>query len=367
MESAKGLVGSVRLWQFRNYADLSVDLAEGFNIVSGPNAQGKTNFLEAINLLATTRVLRGQKDGEAILDGTVSASVSAELDGGRTSICIELGHGKRKRALLNGMAQPRASDLIGRLPCVCVTAEDLAIVRGEPSDRRLFLDLEMCSYSASYLQHFTTYKRALEQRNALLRLAREAFVADESFEVWETQLALHGSALRAARDSFVEALTAPAKAAHDFLGDGESIGLEYQRHDSAIEPHDLEAALRESRATDIHRGGTSVGPHRDDLRIDVANREARLFGSQGQQRTAVIAIKMATLDRARSQLGSAPILLLDDILSDLDAIRRRRLVQWVLANSSQAVLTCTEPTAAGEEFLARSRVFEVREGAMRTL
>lgn len=360
-----GAVDSIELRNYRNYDALRLSLSHGFNIVAGPNAQGKTNLLEAMALLATTRVLRGQRDSEAILEGATSASVSAELDGGRTSVAIELVPGKRKRALLNGMALPRASDLIGRVPCVCVTAEDLAIVRGEPSDRRLFLDLELCSYSASYLQHFATYKRALEQRNALLRQARDGFVPDESFEVWEQQLADRAVAIRSARQAFVAQMAPRAAEAQQFLGEGERLSVAYDLNDEAGSADETLSELARTRASDIHRGGTSIGPHRDDLRIEVSGKAARLFGSQGQQRTAVIAIKMATLERAREQIGRPPLLLLDDILSDLDATRRVRLVEWVLAKAGQAVLTCTEPTAAGDDFLARARVFEVMAGKIR--
>ena len=362
-ENAGG-VSSAELTNFRNYVSLSVELDPGFNVVAGPNAQGKTNFLEALYLLSTTRLLRGQRDAEAVLDGYSQASVTAELKGGRTQVGIVLEAGVRKRASLNGLKLPRASDLIGRLPCVCISSLDLAIVRDEPSDRRLFLDLELSALFPAYLRHLAIYKRALEQRNALLRESRESMLQAELFETWEEQIASAGSALRQARVSYVSDLSPLASERHGWMGEGEQLSLIYVPKDESWSADDLRAALERSRSQDVARGGTGVGPHRDDLSIQVSGREARLYGSQGQQRTSVIALKLATLEIGREKWGYSPLLLLDDILSDLDERRRALLVEIVLKTAGQTVLTCTEAAAAGPGILERSRVFEVRNGTM---
>ncbi len=364
-ESFSGLVDSVDLRAFRNYAELCIDLDPGFNVIAGPNAQGKTNFLESLYLLSTTRLLRGQKDSEAIRDGSAQATVTAELNGGRTQISISLEAGTRKRALLNGLKLPRAADLIGRLPCVCISSLDLCIVRDEPSDRRLLLDIELSALYPSYLRNLATYKRAIEHRNALLRDSREWMRPAEEFETWEEQIAASGSALREARQSYIDELSPIAAERHGLMGDGESLKLGYVQNDPAVETDSLREALAQSRAQDVHRGGTGVGPHRDDLSILIADREGRLYGSQGQQRTSVIALKLATLELIRQKLGAPPLLLLDDILSDLDERRRALLVELVLGQAGQTVLTCTEASAAGPDILARARVFEVFAGAIR--
>lgn len=360
-------VATVDLASFRNYASLSVALDPGFNVIAGPNAQGKTNFLESLYLLSTTRLLRGQRDAEAVLDGSDSSSVTAELIGGRTQLSIVLEAGIRKRASINGLKLPRASDLIGRLPCVCISSLDLAIVRDEPSDRRLFLDLELSALYPAYLRHLATYKRAVEQRNALLRDSRETPQSPELFETWEEQIAFSGAALRQARTSYVGELSPIAKDRHGLMGDGETLNLDYQPKDEAWSADELREGLARTRSYDIGRGGTSVGPHRDDLLIEVGGREARLYGSQGQQRTSVVALKLATLELGRQKLGAPPLLLLDDILSDLDERRRSLLVELVLGQAGQTVLTCTEAAAAGPDILARARVFEVKAGTMRSL
>jgi DNA replication and repair protein RecF len=357
-------VGKVNLEGFRNYALLEVDLAQGFNILQGENAQGKTNFLEALHLLATTRLLRGIRDAEAILEGETRAICKAELTATHTSVSITLERGIRKRAQLNGMSLPRASDLLGRLPCVCSSLADMPIVAGEPGERRLFLDLELSQLHPAYLQHLTLYKRALEQRNALLKASQDGVRPSELFDPWEDQIARHGAGLRAYRIKFVEALGPHAESVHGHLGAGESLRIGYSPKDEGMEVDTLREALASQRFRDIQRGSTSVGPHRDDMAIQVGEREARLYGSQGQQRTAVLALKMGTLMLGAEERGTPPLLLLDDILADLDEGRRGRLIEWVIAHAGQAVLTCTEIDSVGREIRGRAKLFRVSGGAI---
>jgi DNA replication and repair protein RecF len=355
-------VEAVNLRHFRNYERLELSLDEGFHVVAGPNAQGKTNFLEALYLLSSTRLLRGSRDGDAIFEGESRATLNAQV--GPTTVGLVLEAGTRKRAFLNGLGLPRAADLIGRLPCVCVSSLDLPIVRGEPSDRRLFMDLELSQVSASYLRHFTMYKRALEQRNALLKQAQESFVAAESFEPWELPLGHHGAALRALRREFIRDLEAHASAIHGLLGDGELLQLRYEPNDPAETEAEMIAQLAEKRNVDIHRKSTTLGPHRDELKIVVEGREARVFGSQGQQRSALLALKLATLLLLKDRLGETPLLLMDDILSDLDESRRGHLTQWVVDHAAQAVLTCTEVSAVGAAVTDRARILTVKGGVI---
>ncbi len=352
----------VTLDRFRNYAHLEVDLSPGFNVMAGPNAQGKTNFLEALYLLATTRLLRGQKDAEAVLEGEQSAKVSAELLSANTEVSITLERGIRKRAAVNGLGLPRAADLIGRMPAVSVSSADLAIVRGEPADRRMFLDLELSGLHAAYLRHLTLYKRALEQRNALLRDSREFTRPASAFEPWEVQIAHHGTGLRHARELYTANLAPSAKSTHNEMSAGETLHIAYVLKDEVDTEEGLLQALQATRNVDVARGGTSVGPHRDDLLIEVGGRDARLYGSQGQQRTAVISLKLAAMEHAREQLGGPPLLLLDDIFSDLDLRRRGLLVERVGGLSGQAVLTCTEAESAGKALLNEASVFRVLSG-----
>ncbi len=353
------------LSDFRNYGHAAVELVAGFNVISGPNAQGKTNLLEAIYLLSTTRLLRGQRDAEAVRSGCATARAEGRLLGSTTTISVDLAAGVRKRAALNGLKLPRAADLIGRLPSVCVSTLDMEIVRGEPTERRLFLDLELCALYPAYLRHLTHYKRALDQRNALLKDSREWMRPPEDFEVWEQQLAEHGWELREHRRTYLSELAPFLGESHAYVGAGETLTALYEQRDEATSRESSTELLERSRSGDVGRGSTSIGPHRDEIAVQIDSREARLYGSQGQQRTAVIALKMATLEVARQELGATPILLLDDIFSDLDSHRREHLVKWVMERAGQAVLTCTEASAVGPEILKRAKVFEVKAGEIR--
>ncbi|MEZ0326090.1 MAG: DNA replication/repair protein RecF [Fimbriimonas sp.] len=355
-------VSSVSLDGFRNYRRLDLDLSSRFNVLSGRNGQGKTNFLEALYLLATTRLLRGQRDIEAILEGMDRAVVTAELDPSATRISVIIEKGARKKALLNNLGLPRASDLLGRLPCVSVSSADMEIVRGEPSERRLFLDLELSSLFPSYLRHLSHYKRALEQRNALLKDSREFQRPAAMFEPWEEQLAEHGVAMRESRQDFVTRLAPRMSRLHAQMGGGEHVGALYVARDEATDRATMLEMLASSRQQEIARGSTIIGPHRDDVQIDISERDGRLYGSQGQQRTAVIALKLATLEVSRQELGIPPLLLLDDIFSDLDESRRALLVDVVLENAGQVVLTCTEASAAGPRILDQAKLFSVNAG-----
>jgi DNA replication and repair protein RecF len=202
------------------------------------------------------------------------------------------------------------------------------------------------------------YKRALEQRNALLKSAQDGFVDDEAFEAWEVHLSSHGEELRRHRREWVASIAPDVVAAHAELGGGERVSLAYLQHDEG----GLAPALATGRAEDVRRGFTGPGPHRDDLLIEVEGSAARPFGSQGQQRTVVIALKLAVLESAASVLGLPPVLLLDDVFSDLDQGRRARLVERALRLGGQAFLTCTEREQAGVELVGRSKLFRVVSG-----
>jgi DNA replication and repair protein RecF len=353
---------TIAVTNFRLLKTAEVRLNPGFNVLVGANAQGKTSLLEALNLVSTTRLLRGRREQEAIRDGEGDASVSVTLAESLTQLSIHISRTAKKRASLNRASLPRAADLLGRLPTVSVTTADLELVRGDPSDRRMQLDLDLSSLSAAYLRDLTQYKKALEQRNSLLRTARERFVSEEAYLPWEQMMAGPAVELRSARRNYVDAINQLAAQIHAEMGNGEALRLEYEANDPAETEEQMIAYLAQSRAADIARGGSSVGPHRDDVAIFIENRDARSFGSQGQQRTAVISVKLASLEVAKSRLGFSPILLLDDMLSDLDESRRAFLVDVVLNRAGQALLTCTEASLAGDRLLNSASVFEVSAG-----
>ncbi len=352
----------LRLSNFRNYDSLDLELQSGFHVIAGENAQGKTNLLEALEFIASTRLLRGIRDAEAIQEGAPRLRVECDLADVGTTLGLTVERGARKRAYLNGLGLPRASDLIGRLLAVCISSADLPLVIGEPSDRRLFLDLELSQLYPGYLRAFTLYKRALEQRNALLKMAQEQFMDSAAFEPWEHQMAESGSAMRSYRRRYVDDLALYASQVQEELGQGEELSTSYLQKDEAFDAPSMERLFAEGRRGEVARGSTLVGPHRDDLTLLVDRREARLYGSQGQQRSTVVSLKLATFELIRRKLGQSPLLLLDDMLSDLDEGRRARLCAWIVERAGQALLTCTEPAAAGPQILERSTILKVVAG-----
>jgi len=359
-KSASAYLHQVALADFRNYVHEVVALGSGLNIVFGANAQGKTNLLEAVNMIATTRLLRGPRDSEAIRIGAPKALIEAELADSGTLLGIEIQAGVRKKAFVNRLLLPRASDLIGRLPAVCFSAQALEIVRGEPSSRRLFLDLELSQFYPAYLVHLASYKRALDQRNALLKASGFSKIDQDHFDVWEAEMADHGVALRNFRRTFVSDLVKTAADLHRVVAADENLSISYDAAHST--PEELREQFVSSRIRDIDRGSTSVGPHRDLLTIEINGNDVRSFGSQGQQRSVVIALKLAVLRLGIEQLGVAPLLLLDDVFSDLDRCRRQLLVQVIASEAGQVVITCTEPEQVGDALLSNAKLLKVQSG-----
>ena len=353
----------ISLYNYRNYRAANISLAPNLNVLAAENAQGKTNLLEAIFLLSTGRVLRGKLDKEAILEGEQESRVEGILNGSETKLAVTLESRGRKKAYVNSNPLPRTSDLLGRLPSVCISLEEMVLVRGEPADRRLALDLDLSALYPAYLSHLAHYKRALEQRNALLRQAR--FQSVQGFiEPWNEQLAEHGSSLRSFRLRYVDEVFPYAAAQHSELSDGEDLKLDYLSKDNAITQQELLSEIENEQRGDLERASTSVGPHRDDLMIQIDGKEARLFGSQGQQRTAVLALRLGHLKLIEDVTSEVPILLLDDILSDLDSKRRNHLINSVLAHKGQSILTCTDIDAAGADISNRARIFSVYDGTI---
>lgn len=350
---------------FRNFQDEHVEFMEGVHLVVGANAQGKTSLLEAIHLLSTGRVLRGFRDVEAISYGSDLAVVEGEIADSGTLLKVEIPRHGRKGVFLNHVRLPRASDLLGRLPCVAFSNLDLMIVRGDAGDRRAFLDEELSQIKPVYLRNLAGYRRALEHRNSLLKMAQEKRVERSEFEVWEHQLAAYGSELRITRKWFIEELSEDAGKHHALIGGGEGLQMDYLPKEEAYDPVEIEENLISQFQKDLARGTTSSGPHRDDFRILIQDQEARLFGSQGQQRTAALSIKLAVANRITAETDERPMVLLDDMLSELDKDRRRRVLELAAHLSAQTFLTCNEAEQAGDEVMRTASIFEVVRGTVK--
>ena len=332
-------VTSLALDNFRNYSTLRIEPGAGLNIFVGRNAQGKSNLLESLYILATSKSTRAAKDTELIRFGESSARVTADVVRERNSdieIELLLSLTEKKAARINGVRHTRLAEVIGQVNAVLFDSGDLEIIRGEPSVRRRFLDLEIAQTSPRYVHALGAYRKALEQRNRLLRDLRDGRAGHDaraSLPAWNEQLAQHGARLIERRRLFLERLAVLARDIHRTLSDSrDTLDIIYLPSfplDDLTEAADIAERFLEALdvvgAEELVRGTTLRGPQRDDVAFTVNGQDCRLYGSQGQQRTVALALKFAERQLITELVGEPPLLLLDDVLSDLDDARRRHL------------------------------------------
>jgi DNA replication and repair protein RecF len=370
------LLQEVCLRHYRNYSALSAGFSPTLNIFVGPNAQGKTNLVEAIGLLATTKSLRGSRDQELIaFDAEFAVDTGVVTRERRPDVTLEvtIGRGQLKQVRTNGVRQQRLIDFIGQFNAVSFSSADIEVVRGEPSLRRRFLDLEISQVGPSYVYALAHYRRVLEQRNRLLKSLREGGqrgALGDSLAAWDEQLLEHGSHLVQRRRQFVRHLEEIARPIHGRLTEeGERLGLSYECS-FPLPENGAEAiraafalALREHRAEELRRGVSLVGPHRDDLLFEINGRDVRVYGSQGQQRTAALSTRLAEIEVIREMTEEPPVCLLDDVLSELDDLRRAQIFD-VTIGACQTFLTCTHTRSLPAAVLANARVYRVSGGTL---
>ncbi len=364
------------LANFRNYEMLEMHPGPGLNVLVGENGQGKSNLLEAIYMLATTKSFRAMRDTEVIKNGAREAVAFGEIafdDMPSRDLEVTVHSTDRKSARINGAKASRAIDLIGSLNAVFFGALDLRLVNGEPSARRRYVDLAVAQTSPAYCTDLAGYKRSVDHRNRVLREMRDNPGVDMGLEVWDDQMVRYGSPVVVRRTSFASELSGLAAEAHGTLSGGrEALNVRYVPSVScpASDVEVVSAAFMEElarvRESEIRRGSSLVGPHRDDIRFTVNGMEARSFASQGQQRTVVLGLKIAEMMFMEARCGRPPVMLLDDVMSDLDDERRARLLQRVRGRC-QTFVTCTNLRAFPREVLADARIFMVMEGTVETV
>lgn len=364
-------IRTLTLKNFRNYEAARIHLGPGPNIWYGDNAQGKTNALEAVALACTGRSPRAGSEAECIRWGEAVAHVGLLLDSeqrGALELEVALARAGSRQIKVNGVVRPKASDLIGLAPLVLFTVEDLEVVRGEPGERRRFLNTELGLVSKSYYWTLLQYNRVVEQRNRLLREAREGRGTLEALGIWDEQLCSLGGKLVNKRARFLNRLGEAAGPAYaNLCGTGLVLGLEYRpclaggQEIGGEAPTAAEAARRireelEQRfAEERGRAVTLAGPHRDDFAVLVSGHELRVYGSQGEQRSAAVALRLGLVAMLTEDAGERPLLLLDDVFSELDANRRRGLFE--VLQGQQAVITCTDlASLPGSALAGASRV-----------
>jgi DNA replication and repair protein RecF len=331
---------SLALRNYRNYARLQLELGPHLNVFIGQNAQGKTNLLESVAILALSSSPRARRESDLIGPLAVDALVEAVVEGGGRTVELLLrvsNEGERtvKTIRVDGIAR-RAVDLPGEVQATLFWPEDLSLVKGGPEHRRRFLNEMLVQVVRGYGRTLARYRRVLDQRNHLLKRITGGMEGREALATWDEELVALGTSLGEARAAAVEELAPLAAANHRTIADGEGLEVAYSGP-----PADLGGALRAAIEDDLRRGTTSLGPHRDDLSIVIEGTDARSFASQGQQRTAVVSLKLAESDLIEARSGERPILLLDDVLSELDPRRREALLARV-GEAGQVIVTSVE-------------------------
>ena len=355
----------IRLADFRNYTAAEIAPCENVTVFTGDNAQGKTNILEAVYLCCTGRSHRTSHDREMIRAGADLARVyvDAERSDGRHDVEIVLSNLERRRVKVAGNAVSRSGELLGHVTGVLFSPEDLRTVRDGPAERRRFVDMELSQIRPSYYYALQRYNRALKQRGALLKDVSAGACPEDALDMWDESLSESGAVIMNMRRDFIQKLCAAAEEIHAGVSGGaEKLLVEYAPSvDAGSDARDAIARqLRRNRAADVRRMITSAGPHRDDVRVLLDGMDARAYGSQGQVRTCALSLKLSELEIMRAESGEAPVLMLDDVMSELDPVRRRLLIRRI--ENVQTLVTCTDLSdLAGADF---GRVFRVRRAAL---
>ncbi|WP_026174199.1 DNA replication/repair protein RecF [Effusibacillus pohliae] len=363
---------TLELRDFRNYRSLSLRLSPQVTIFVGQNAQGKTNILESVLLLALAKSHRAGRDAEMIRWGAESAWVSGKVERSRRTYSLDLNIFERgKKVRVNGVEKRKISDFIGHLNVVLFAPEDLLLVKGGPQVRRRFLDIELGQMSPQYLHNLSRYQKVLQQRNNILKDSERV---DSgllgTLAVWDEQLVEYGTKIIRKRLEFVDKLQQFSAEIHKRItSGGEELTLEYkcsllQQGDSPDALADrFRAQLAVRQKDDFRRGSTSVGPHRDDIEVRIDGKDVQTYGSQGQQRTAALSIKLAEIELIRHEVGEYPVLLLDDVLSELDEMRQLHLLDG-MGERVQTLITTTMTYGLEQLMREKAVVYRVRNGTV---
>ncbi|MEJ1307918.1 DNA replication/repair protein RecF [Latilactobacillus sakei] len=367
-------LSELQLNHYRNYESVDVHFSPDTNVLIGENAQGKTNLLEAIYVLALARSHRTNTDRELIQWHEDFAKITGlvQRSAGKTPLELVLSQ-KGKKAKVNHLEQAKLSQYIGRLNVVLFAPEDLNIVKGSPAVRRHFIDMEFGQMSSKYLYNISQYKSILKQRNQYLKQLQRRQAKDLVYlGVLSDQLAAYGAEVTVARRQFLQQMEKWAQKLHqEITKDREVLTFKYQSQipeeqlDQSVEElyQQFQTLYEKQQTREVEQGTTLIGPHRDDVQFLVNDKDVRAFGSQGQQRTTALSVKLAEIDLMKAQTGEYPILLLDDVLSELDDLRQTHLLK-TFQNKVQTFLTTTSLENVKKEIIATPRVFTVTNGVV---
>lgn len=350
----------MKLKNFRNYELLSLGFDKSTNIFYGDNAQGKTNILEAVYLSGTTKSHRGTKDKDMIQFGANESHIETivEKNGIKYQIDMHLKKNSPKGIAINKIPIRKASELFGIINIVFFSPEDLNIIKNGPGERRRFIDLELSQLDKVYLNNLSNYNRIVNQRNHLLKEIDYNKGALETLDIWDIQLIQYGNKIIERRQKFIEEINKIISNIHKKLtGNREDIKIVYEPSNGALS---FEQALLKNKEKDLRIKSTSVGPHRDDIAFLVSDIDIRKYGSQGQQRTAALSLKLSEIELVKQSIHDTPVLLLDDVLSELDKHRQNYLLDSI--HDIQTLITCTGVDEFVNHRFSINKVFYVQNG-----
>lgn len=355
-------IKSIELSNFRNYKELSMEFHPEKNILYGDNAQGKTNILEALYFCGMTKSHKGSKEKEIIRMNEKEAHIRmcVEKKGVSRRIDMHLKRNKAKGVAIDGIPIRKSSELLGLVNIVFFSPEDLGIIKHGPSERRRFVDVELCQLDKVYFHDLTKYNQVVNQRNNLLKQISVDKSLLSTLDIWDQQLVEYGSRIIRRRKKHLEELNEVITPIHEKLSGGrEQLTLGYEANVSA---EDFGMKIVMNRERDLFQKVTTTGPHRDDVEFAIADIDIRKYGSQGQQRTAALSLKLAEIEIVKRMVGDLPVLLLDDVLSELDRNRQHYLLDSI--KDIQTIITCTGLEEFIQERIKVNQVYKVTNGTV---
>ena len=355
-------IESMELKDFRNYEFLSLRFDKGTNIFYGDNAQGKTNILEAVYLCGTTKSHRGSKDREMIRFHENESHIKLRINKGGIShrIDMHLKKNKAKGIAIDGIPIRKAKELLGIVNIVFFSPEDLNIIKNGPGERRRFLDSELCQLNKIYLSDLFQYNHILNQRNKLLKDIAQKESLKSTLDIWDEQLVRYGASVIRSRREFVREMNEVIQRIHSSItGEKEQIELIYEPN---VEEEQFLEILLKNREKDFKFKNTSSRPHRDDMFVKINHIDIRKYGSQGQQRTAALSLKLSEIHLVERKIKDVPILLLDDVLSELDVNRQNYLLESI--KNIQTMITCTGLDEFVNSRFEINKLFKVVDGTI---
>ena len=362
---SKMIIKTIQLENFRNYDKIKIALHPNLNVFVGNNAQGKTNLVEAVYLCGIGKSVRTSRERETIKWEKEHAKIciEAEKQFNKSKVEIALFKNDKKAVKINGLPIKRIGELMGEIPVVYFSPDEISLIKDGPQDRRRFMDIDISQLNKTYFYLLCRYDKVLQERNKLLKQTRSLDVLKDTISIWDEQLSDIASRIITYRINFINKLIKPANEVHKKITDGkENLEISYVGQTGET-PEEIRQKLlvqyEKSVQKDFDIGYTTVGPHRDDIKIMINGVDIRNFGSQGQQRLATLSLKIAELEIFKEEKGESPILLLDDVLSELDETRKMNLLKCI--KDIQSIITCTKFNYKTEN----CQIFNIESGSVK--